>query len=255
MRRLLHLLITSAIVVGSYGLTTTTAVAAPKKSVTVTLDGVGVTSQWEFAEFSGAASCQAGAINQQLAITVTQGSHSGSTTATSIICDGKKNRFSVKVRPDVGVEFEVGNAWVEARLTVHDPKTGSASQPATDANFVWIRPSGKITPVWPAVINKDGTMTVTADAVCRGPWVVNEVTVDVRQPGDPLLNASRAWSYPDVPCDAKKHRLTFTLTPPEGKKFVPRASNVQLSLGLEDPVEFDPVDQWWWGGTVSVVRR
>lgn len=257
MRRLPQVVLaaTMAVIVSSLA---TVANAAPKsKGPTVTLDGVAVTSQWETAEFSGSASCPAGATNQELVITVTQGDQSGSERAANVVCDGKNHRFTVSVRPDVGVVFEVGNAWVEARLTATDPKSGTTLRPGTDANYVWIRPSGKITPLWPVVLNKNGSMTVTVDAVCRGPWLVNAISAEVRQPGDPLgnIDASGYFSYPDVPCDGQKHRLKLTLAPTGNRPLVAKPSNVRLMIGLEDPVHFDPVDQWRWNGTVTVVRR
>lgn len=157
--------------------------------------------------------------------------------------------------PEHGLPFEVGNALVEATLAVHDPETGAALQPGTDANNVWIRPSGKVTPLWPIVINKDGTMTVSANATCRGTVFVASMGVDVRQPGSAGVEVSGYLDEPDVPCDGKKHKFQFILEPPAGKSFVARASRVDLDIYLMHPIEFDPIAQWWWRGNVAVVRR
>lgn len=230
--------------------------AAPKSQpAKVTLDGTGVTWQWEDSRFSGSLRCEAGAVKASLEIKVTSGGTVGQETMTNVTCDGKTHRFDMLVRPHVGVLFPVGRAWVEARLMSEHPVTGAPLKEGRAARNLWIRPSGKVTPLWPLVINGDGTMTVRADALCRGPWLVQGIGLEVQQPGDPQLRARDYLGYPDVPCDGKKHRVTFTLEPPAGKSFVTKPSAVQFELNLEDPVEFDPVAQWWASATVTTVRR
>ena len=134
------------------------AVAAPKgQPAKVALDGTGVTWQWEDSRFSGSMRCEAGAANARLEIKVTSGDTIGQETVTNVTCDGNTHPFDVLVRPHVGVSFPVGRAWVEARLTSEHSVTGAPLKEGRTARSVWIRPSGKVTPLWPLVINGDGT--------------------------------------------------------------------------------------------------
>lgn len=257
MRRTFQVLVLTVAMGVGFGATAPPASAAPKpKPAVVTLDGTGVTGGWDATTFFGSVRCRAGAVDPSLAVTVTQGAVVGTTVMSSVTCDGKDHRFSIDVWPSSAARrFDVGNSWVEAELTVHDPKTGAPLRVGTDANNVWIRPSGKIQPLWPLIVNGDGTLTVNANALCRGPWFITNIGVEVQQPGDPVIGASGYLADPDVPCDGKKHRVQFILDPPEGKSFAAKPSRVDLSLDMLDPVHFDPVDQWWWRGNVAVVRR
>lgn len=255
MGRMLRSLLVLAMLGACLSVASIAAAATVPKPATVSLDGTGVTGGWDGTTFAGVLRCRAGATDPRLTVTVTQGEATGTTVMSSVTCDGASHRFSIDVWPSNASRFAVGNAWVSAQLTANDPVTGASLPAGRDANNVWIRPSGKITPLWPLLVDREGTMTVTTKVLCRGPWFISQAGVEVRQPGASGAAVSAYQSEPRVACDGKTHLLRFVLTPPPGTSFAIKPSEVYLSLDLMDPVHFDPVDQWTWRGTVRVARH
>ena len=157
-------------------------------------------------------------------------------------CDGAWHRFTSESLTDpLGGPFAPGNTWVDARLTVYDPVHFDPLGQGHDANAVWLRPNVKITAVWPMVLGSDGNVTVTVDAVCRGPWAADSIGVRLNQG----LNGLDAYGEtyvgsPPVPCDGKLHRLQVVVEPlgdpPTVFRIRPtirRPEHVDLGRGLD----------------------
>jgi hypothetical protein len=205
---------------------------------------------------SGTLQCRAGSVEQELVITVTQGAESGTHAISNFPCNGKNHRFSTSLMTDpLGGPFAPGRTWVDARLTVYEPVMHDPLPQGHDANAVWLRPSVKITGVWPAVLNRNGTMTVKADAVCRGPWEAESISVQLLQPGDSQVDGSVYLSYPNVPCDGTAHRLKIVVPPALGVKFVAKPTLVALNMSIWDAADTgDPINATGWEGTIRVVK-
>lgn len=235
------------------------AVAAEKAppAAVVSLDGVGMLGRFDAAVISGTVQCRAGSVEQELVISVYQGNEAGTHAITDFPCDGYQHRFSTSLLTDpLGGPFVPGQSWVDARLTVHEPVMHDPLPQGHDANAVWLRPSAKITGIGPVVLSSDGTLTVTADATCRGPWATDSISVQVLQPGDTQVDGSTWLSEPAVPCDGIKHRLQLVVDPAPGVTFVAKPTLVVLAMSIWDADDTgDPINGTSWEGTIKVVRR
>jgi len=258
MRRVL----TRAALVGALALSgmmgmAATATALPTPAAQVTLDGTGVIGRFDSAVISGSLQCRAGSVQQELVVTVTQGADSGTSVLNNFTCDGTWHRFTTESLTDpLGGPFEPGNTWVDARLTVYEPVNYDPLPQGHDANAVWLRPNVKVTAVWPMVLGSDGNVTVTVDAVCRGPWAADSIGVNLYQG----LNGLDAYGetyvgYPPVPCDGKLHRLKVVVEPLGDTVFRIRPTILALSMSIWDEAwTGDPINGYTWQGQVRIVR-
>lgn len=258
MRRLLtRVLLTGAMVLSGVIGVAASASAAPTPAASVSLDGTGVIGRFDSAVISGKLRCRDGSVEPELVVSVYQGSEAGTHAISDITCDGAWHRFSIEMLTDpLGGPFVPGETWVDARLTVHEPVMHDPLPQGHDANAVWLRPNVKVSAVWPLVLGRDGNMRVTVDAVCRGPWAAESISVQLLQGPDSQVDGSSYLSYPDVPCDGQRHRLTIVVDPAPGTQF--RVTRTTVGLGMliwDEAWTGDPINGYSWEGQVGVVRR
>jgi len=260
MRRLLAraAMVGVLVVSGAIGVAAS-ASAAPPPAASVSLDGTGVIGRFDSAVISGSLRCRAGSVDQQLVLTMYQGSDEGGAVLSDFTCDGQWHRFSTSALTNpLGGPFAPGDTWVEAVLTVNEPVTHNPLPQGHDANHVWLRPNVKVTAVWPMVLGSDGRVTVTVDAICRGPWAAESIYVRLNQG----LNGLDAYGEtyvgsPPVPCDGRLHRLQVVVAPlgDPPTVFRIRSTTVGLSMGIWDEAwTGDPINNYSWEGQVKIVR-
>jgi hypothetical protein len=232
------------------------ATAAPPPPAQVTLDGVGLLGRYDDALVSGSLRCQAGSVEPELVVRVTQGMVTGASAVNNVACDGAWHRFTVSVfTVSLDGPYVPGDSWVDARLTVHDPASHDPLPQGHDANNVWLRPNAKITPVWPLVINDDGTMTVTMYAVCRGPWAASSISVQLNRTSDLLIVGTAYLESPPVICDGQRHWVEVVVEPIPGITFVEKPLRVTLFFSIWDEADTgDPINGVSWEGQIRVVR-
>lgn len=231
------------------------ASAAPP-AASVSLDSIGVIGRFASAVISGGYQCPQGGVEQELAITIYQGAERGRIALSSIVCDGQQHRFTTSLLTNRLGSFQPRAAWVEATLTLEDPLRRDLVPPGDDSTAVWLRPNVQIDPVWPLVLNRNGTMTVTVDAVCRGPWATDRVGVMLAQGSDSQVDGATYLSTPDVPCDGDLHRLRLVVRPAPGVQFDASRTTVWLGMSIwDEPDTGDPINRDTWQGQVRLVRR
>lgn len=159
-----------------------------------------------------------------------------------------------------GAGFRTGTSWASAILTA--PVTSSQVRTlATDANRVWLRPTAKVRPLWPAVIREDGDLAIDAVVTCRGPWLLTDMGVSYVEP-ERFVGGSVA--IPGLACDGTQHRVQIVIEPvsyPDTERpglfsFEPGPATIRLSVGLQALVyPYAWFSGYQWGQDTIMIRR
>lgn len=245
MRRLIKVLMVLAMTLAGVSVAGSAAARAPMQ---VSLDGVGQTGGWESAYVSGTVICPSGATDVALTVVLTQGELSGQATTSDLVCDGTRHPFEVSVWSFD--QYDPGRAWVAASLTA-STAAGSAYPVAEDANRVWLRPRASLRVRWPAVLNTDGTITLTMLAICRRPeFEVDDIYVQAIR-SDSLVTANTG----EVPCDGRWHRYRVVLEPEAGAPFTAGRLELSVQMDVWSATEGDAFGGAGWFGLIRVRAR
>lgn len=194
--------------------------------------------------------CRVGLQSRALVVTVTQqntayGTVTGSRTISSpVACNGTWHTMSVELGSTSGAPFEAGQAKVTARLTVRNPATGGTPQAGTDTRFVKLLAPAKVElGTAPIRHGSGGIARVPVRFRCQVPWVPVQLSVEVSQ-NDGALGGQTFLVEGDsrLVCDAEWHQLVIYVPASNGKFFTGPA-RVDLLFDVQDPIDFDPVDQ------------
>lgn len=231
--------------------TATAAATAP--AAVVRLDNNGKVGRFEVALISGTVQCRAGAIVQELVVTVTQGTRTGTTATTNgIVCNGATHAIEVSVGASDFGPFAPGFASVDARLTVLKPGSMDPLPQGHANKQVWLRPPVRMVAASHARLAADGSLRLRVTARCETPWYADGISLSVSQ--DPPGFIGGEAFLPDVPvCDGQDHVFTVRFAPTQDPFRVGRA-HVLAFLTVLDPASGDPVDQAQVNRTVRVLR-
>jgi Family of unknown function (DUF6299) len=228
---------------GAAPLRATDAAANPPPAAVVRLDNNGKVGRFDVALIAGSARCRAGAIVQELVVSVMEGARSGSTSAipAGLVCDGAFHRFEVSVGASDFGPFTPGFVDADARLTVLDPDSMDPLPQGHASKQVWLRPAVKLAVLSSGRLLRDGTVRLTVVARCETPWFAAGISLSISQSPPGLIGGETF--LPDVPaCDGVDHtfrvRVAASVDP-----FRPGKSQVLGFLTVLDPDSGDPVDQ------------
>jgi hypothetical protein len=226
--------------------------AVPPASVQ--LEGPGTVGRFDTAIVPVQVRCRSGLQPQTLLVTVRQDGVSGRRTTSAPACDGAWHALRVEVGSSTGAPFNPGMVYVTARLTVHNPVTGR-TRSATDTRFVKLLAAAEVgLGTVPVRRSSTGVIRVPVRYRCQTPWVPVQLSVEVTQ-NDGFLGGQTILTEgdPRLVCDAMWHRLMIRVSASNGSFFVGPAQ-VYLLFDIQDPVDFDPVDQASFIGTTQIVN-
>jgi len=228
-------------------------VAAPPASAAVPPASVRVVGPGAIGRFDDQAvvplqeRCRVGWQARNIVVTVTQGTVTGTLTqAAGIPCDGTWHDVRLSVSSSTGEEFAPGDSRVSAKLTAHNP-SGGLNRTASASSYLKLLEQAEIELGTMAVrMGSGGVPRVPVRFRCQVPWVVSELGVTVSQNDGALTRSAFLHGDTDsrLICDGEWHRIVvYVGRPIDEEYFFYGPARVDLTLDVQDPVSFDPVDQ------------
>ncbi|WP_370618065.1 hypothetical protein [Mumia sp. Pv 4-285] len=184
--------------------------------------------------------CDTGLVVQELQVDVTQGAVTGSRSGTfGAVCDGAWHALKVEVGSSTGDEYVPGAVAVTARFTVLDPVTMDPLPQAVAQGTVTLLPQVELKLGEEGSVGQFETVRIPILYRCDSPWIVSELALHVRQ-GD--LHGD-FFTDQGFRCDGAWHHRTIVMSSTTGAPFEPGYADIEASLNIQDPQEFDPVGQ------------
>ncbi len=188
------------------------------------------------------ARCRSPLIVQELLIDVSQAGLSGSFTGDfGIICDGTWQQVRTSVSTPGGGPFEPGLTTVTATLTVIDPVTGDPAPQGQDSITVFVHSQAEVKISRNVRLGQGGAMLVSVWVRCEIPWVRAELSS-----GSHRMKGSIVGRAPfdfGIVCDDRWHRIDVQVFSSGELVLGGGLTRVDASLDVQDPIDFDPVDQ------------
>jgi hypothetical protein len=199
--------------------------------------------------------CRTGLAARNLVVHVSQMGLTGSRSQPAAIpCDGTWHSVRVEVSSTTGAPFVPGMAKVTARLTVHNPTTGTIRKAGTDSRFIRLLAPAEIElGTAPVRLGSAGVVRVPVRFRCQVPWLVAELSARVTQDYGAITGATFLTDDTRLVCDATWHRLIVRVVPSGTGTFFTGQALVDLVIDVQDPVDFDPVDQATFSQVIAIV--
>lgn len=184
--------------------------------------------------------CDTGLIVQELVVQVDQGTVTGTRAGTfGAVCDGAWHALRVEVPSSTGDEYVPGAVSVTARFTVLDPQTGDPLPQAVAHGTVTLLPQVELKLGEEGSIGQFETVRIPILYRCDSPWIVAGFNLHVHQ-GDLFGDFFTDQGFR---CDGAWHHRTIVMSSSTGAPFERGYADIEASLDIQDPQEFDPVGQ------------
>ncbi|WP_151525965.1 hypothetical protein [Serinicoccus kebangsaanensis] len=242
-------IVAMAIVLG--GLVLGPPVSAAPPRVQVNIAGVADLGFMDFVDVPVSYRCDPGVLDAQITWTWAQGEDTWTETFGSLTCDGTLQRTAYPM-------YDRSPGWSTATATLTGHRAGGTAVEVTRTQQVWLRPAVKVRPIWPVVLQGDGSLRVTLELRCRTVWDPASVTVDASQGSTTSqfhVDYLNSPVDPGFVCDGSPHRVPFTVPAPEVGHFTSGRVGLEVEFGADWNEHGGPYDYARWAGDVKVVRR
>jgi hypothetical protein len=213
---------------------------AATPAATVVIASPGKVGRFDTAVINLSQSCRAGAVVAELVVEVKQGTLTGTKAGPlGARCDGLTHKLQVEVFSSTGDKFLPGPVQVSALFTVLDPDSMDPLPQGRDSATVTLLPAVEVAIGQEGAVGRFESVSIPVLYRCQRPWIVSGLDVNVTQGGV----SGTAFRETGLVCNARWHHVSVGVSTGSGGSFGRGFADVNVSITVQDPESFDPVDQ------------